>query len=91
MRNIIMQLNIKSMLIIGVWSIICTASIVVILVVSHDRSTETIKDRLDFIELQLAVKTADRYHGSDARRDFGELRKQLDEIRNDCDCERKKM
>jgi hypothetical protein len=91
MRNIIMQLNLKSMLIIAAWSIICTASIVVILIVSHDRATETIKDRLDFIELQLDVRTTDRYHGADARRDFGDIRRQLEEIRNDCDCERKKM
>jgi len=50
-----------------------------------------IKNRLDDIESQLDERTQDRYHGSDAKRDFGELRQELDQIRKDCDCVRIKM
>jgi len=91
MRNIMMQFNLKSLIIIGAWSILCTASIVVILITSHERSTMDIKNRLDEIESQLNERTLDRYHGSDAKRDFGELRQELDQIRKDCDCVRIKM
>jgi hypothetical protein len=88
MRNIMMQFNLKALIIIGAWSILCTASIVVILITSHERSTMDIKNRLDEIESQLDERTLDRYHGSDAKRDFGELQKELEQIRKDCDCVR---
>jgi len=91
MRNFTMQFNIKALIIIGIWSLICTASIVVILVVTHDRSTESINNRLEKIELQLEQKTIDRYHGADARRDFSEVHRQLDEIRSMCNCPRTRM
>ena len=88
MKPWIVSLNLKSFIIIGAWSIMCSAAIVVISMYSHERVTAEMARRLDAIELHIQQRTLDRLHdhGADARRDFAEMKRQLDEIRKDCGC-----
>lgn len=86
MKPWIISINLKSFIIIAVWSIICSAAIVVISMYSHERVTAEMARRLDAIELHINQKTLDRYHGSDAKRDFADMQRKLDEIRKDCGC-----
>jgi hypothetical protein len=86
MKPWIVSLNLKSLVIIGAWSIMCSAAIVIISLYSHERVTVEMARRLDAIERHINEKTLDRYHGTEAKRDFAEMKRQLDQIRKDCGC-----
>jgi hypothetical protein len=45
------------------------------------KTINTMEDRLVGIERHITTKTVDRYHGSDARRDFAQVNKEMETLR----------
>jgi hypothetical protein len=84
----IFELNWKSMVIIGAWSIACSAAIVALLLFSYESSTDAMAQKLDALTARMDCPNneCDRYKGADARRDFARVEKQIADMRKECGC-----
>lgn len=82
------ELNWKSMVIIGAWSIACSAAIVALLMFSHEQSTTEMAQKIEALTARMDCPNneCDRYKGADARRDFARVEKKIDDVRKDCGC-----
>jgi hypothetical protein len=84
------ELNWKSMVLIGAWSIVCSAAIVALLMFSYDSSTSAMAQKIQALtdRMDCPNNQCDRYKGADARRDFDRVEKQIADLRKDCGCAR---
>ena len=86
----IFELNWKSMVLIGAWSVVCSAAIVALLMFSYDSSTGAMAQKIQALtdRMDCPNNQCDRYKGADARRDFDRVEKQIADLRKDCGCAR---
>ena len=86
----IFEFNWKSMVLIGAWSVVCSAAIVALLMFSYDSSTRAMAQKIQALtdRMDCPNNQCDRYKGADARRDFARVEKQIADLRKDCGCAR---
>lgn len=75
--------GVKTATVVSVLSVLSAATIVGGYLLVHEKTISTIDQRLLEIERHITTKTADRYHGSDARRDFAQVHKEMEQIRSE--------
>ena len=75
--------GIRAATVVSVLSILSASTIVGGYLLVHDKTISTLDQRLEEIERHITTKTVDRYHGSDARRDFAKVHKDMKQIKLD--------
>jgi hypothetical protein len=83
------EVNMKAILIIGCWSIICTAAIVTIVMWAHGASTREMRQKIDELATILECKDndCDRFKGKDAKALEKRLMTEIATVKKDCCCD----
>lgn len=84
------ELNWKVLTLIAVWSIVCTASIVTIVMYTHEASTNDMRAKVDELTSKMECKgnSCDRFNGKDARAMEARLNAEIKDVRKDCGCDK---
>jgi len=75
--------GIRAATVVSILSILSASTIVGGYLLVHDKTISTLDQRLEEIERHITTKTVDRYHGSDARKDFAKVHKEMEQIRSE--------
>jgi len=88
MTKYMVEINFKSIIIVGVWSILCTASIVSIVMWTHQASTREMKDKVNELATAMECKnnSCDRFKGKDAKEMEARLDAEIRKTRIECGC-----